>query len=119
MSKARTESGPFLIERSIIALHDLGARIEHATWRRGKSWSLMLADKTISFLTMVLLLPAIVAVWIAIRRSAPANTVIGQSLPPDTGSDDSGVLLTIKPEPYSAAASINTDKAIKKRAMSA
>jgi hypothetical protein len=115
MSKAQTESVSMLFESSLVALHGFYSRVEPMLLRRCRGWSLVALDKLITGASIVLLAPAIFAVLIAIRRSAPQKSrTINEAAP----SPASRMRIPISPV-LAGVGEFGALKVVAKRAVSA
>jgi len=86
-----------LLEPWLDSRKDIRARLARRHRRSVRVWYTNMFNKLVCCATLVLLSPAIFAVWVAIKRSAPPKMVIGQERSSQAVKDASPVLLTIKP----------------------
>jgi hypothetical protein len=117
MSEVRSEHCAILLGRS--AAQDLPLKIKPRHGQRAAAWSSSAMDKVISCLAIAMLAPAILAVWIAIKRSAPAKSSVSDRTSLEALPSKAPVLLTIKPLRIGVPQKIDNLKIAAKRAISA
>jgi hypothetical protein len=117
MSEARTEQQLALLEPWLDSRVEVRERLARRQRRMARAWSTNMINKAVCCATIALLSPAIFAVWVAIKRSAPQKSVIGHERRAETGKDQPNVLLSIKPialrvPPIAAKSKIGVNRAI-------
>jgi hypothetical protein len=119
MSQVRMEQGLYLLGRCSGALRKFCSNSTSKPGRRASLWSSSALDKLVSCVAIAVLAPAILAVWIAIKRSAPAKTTIAHNTPADVATAQTPLLLTIKSIGISAPRKVAKMRIAANRAVSA